>query len=138
MRYGILAAYVASLVSVMFVPTEYLRDYNTVWAAATFVVGLYFVLGFLRFAQWPPSEEGANFLLTGAFFVFAMGLTLFARLTVDPRPVDPELRTYLVLGVVTYITAFYLVFWRASLFTRRQIASRRARRAARLDLTEGS
>lgn len=135
MRYGILAAYVVSIVSVVFIPIEHLRDYNTFWAAATFIVGLYFVLGFLRFAPWPPSEEGANFLLTGAFFVWAMGLTLFARITVDPRPVDPELRTYLVLGVVTYISLFYLVFWRASLFTRRQIASRRERKAL---ATEGS
>jgi amino acid transporter len=116
------AGYLVSIVVLLLLPLESMYLFGSIFALATALVSGYFVIGYFKLSRWSESEEGVHLLVFSAVVGVVLTWVFMSRFF----DLDPEVRFRIGVGV--YVTLFFLMAWRAVIFTRRQLAARKKRR----------
>jgi cation transporter-like permease len=115
------------MIAVFVVPVEWLREYGNIAALLAALAGTYFVLGSLRYSRWRESSEGVHLVVFSSVLTGAMWWIFISRFAFTPNDVPPtgERLVQLMFGVSVYVSLFFLMLWRAVIFTRVQLQDRR-------------
>lgn len=110
---------VAAIAAVFLIPHDWVRVYGSVAVIVACLASDAFVVGFALLSRWWLTEEGTHLLVFSA----AIGAILTWILAVRITGITPEAALYGV--TVVYVVMAILMLWRASIFARRQLATRR-------------
>lgn len=126
-------AWALCILSLILVPPTFVWVYTTIWVGVTLAMTAYFVIGYATVSNWKGNQEGVH-ILTFSGLIFAVSAYSFIfRLTTGQPDPTPEVVRGWYIGSAVWISLAWLMLWRAGLWTARQIAARKRRRAAVAD-----
>lgn len=118
-------AYVACLLSLLFVSEDNIGLYATIWVGLTVVLTVYFVLGYAIFSDWKGSQEGWHVLTFSTLVAIASTWSFVQLLVVGPMNVNASYGRAAV-----WISVAFSMGWRSALWTSRQIKARKRQKEA--------